>query len=78
MISKIAQNPWVTLNQRFLLSTSILAFRNRAGKAPINAQKAKNEAKIIETISMTLRKVNTDEEPGNIVRTPAITNVIPH
>ena len=51
------------------MSTLILAFRNRPGKALINAQKAKNEAKIIETISMTSRKVNTDEEPGNIVRT---------
>ena len=28
--------------------------------------------------SMTFRKVDTDEEPGNVVRTPAITNAIPH
>ena len=27
---------------------------------------------------MTFRKVDTDEEPGNVVRTPAITNAIPH
>ena len=37
---------------------------------------AKNKAKIIENISVTLRKVNTDEEPGNIVRTPSITITI--
>ena len=32
----------------------------------------------METISMTFRNVTVDEEPGEIVRAPAITNAIPH
>ena len=32
----------------------------------------------METISMTFRNVTEDEEPGDIVRAPAITNAIPH